>query len=135
MEKNRITLEIPIEDILSPFSDEKARIVETELYNHSTEIEPGVNRIAGETLFEILESYKKPKKSKSPGVHKMTANKNARKRAALAIIKKLITTNGGLSQRQVYIMYVEKAELKNLKPHSYAGFRALYAELRANGKH
>ena len=127
--ETKITIEIPRSETLQLFSDKTARKIKAEIKKVSKPIRDG-RRISGEALFEILQKYKNNCHSKSMGVMKMQENNNARKKAAIELIKSVLEPDGYQYLTLIYSRYEEAAKIAGEIPYSYAWFRIIYAEIR-----
>ena len=135
--KDKITIKVPLADILSPYPETTAEKMEGELKHASKLVKRGVHRIPGEVLFKILHQNRilMPRKNnpspQSQGTTKTQAFRIARREAAKETIKSVLTPDEYQSPKVIYGLYVEKAKSQNEIPYTYAWFRVSYGELRA----
>ena len=134
--KKRITIGIPLADILAPYPETTAEKIEGELKQASTLVKRGVHRITAEALFKILQQNRilSPRKNNpsplSQGTTKTQEFRIARQNAAKETIKSVLRPDVDQNQKLIYGRYEEAAKLKGEMPYTYAWFRVLYGELR-----
>ena len=136
----KITIKVPLTDILAQYPETTAEKMEGELKQASTLVKRGVHRITGEAFFKILQQNRilLPRKNnpspQSQGTTKTQEFRSARRESAKKTIKSVLTPDGDQSPKKIYTRYVKKAKSENKMPYSYAWFRVLYSELRGDEK-
>ena len=120
----RMTIQIPCAETLKPFSEPIRKLIKVEIQNAGDPIGNGI-RIKGEALFEILQKHSKLRR---PGINKTV--RLERKKAAIKLIKSVLTPDGDQYPKLIYGRYEEAAKIAGEVPYSYAWFRIIYAEIR-----
>ena len=134
----KITIKVPLADILAPYPETTAAKMEGELKHASKLVKRGVHRITGETLFKILLrnriliQRKNNPSTQSQGNTKTQENRLARQKAAKETIKSVLRPDENQHPKLIYGRYEEAAKSLGEMPYSYAWFRVLYSELRGD---
>jgi len=122
----KTTLEIPLSEILQPFSEPTRKKVIVKIQSAGKPKGKGTIRIKGEALFEILQTHKNNNKR---GLARMQENNRIRKDQHKTLIKTILSDVRFKTTRVIYVAYREQAKSKDLIPHSYQGVKNLLSEL------